>query len=382
MTPHPSPFRSPIALPSYHPNPTHDSSAPRRQLDGGLSPAADGRGGSQAVRSSVVPSKSLLLSGPVGAHPDGICPAERPADIQRSGVVAVVDTARTPAMASVASRCPASVSTHPGSSSGLRRSSRPVSSRPVSGHLGSSSGCPAVWSSAVHPSGVHPVGCPALWCPPVQPPAGWCPPRRSGRVVSSHAGRWRWAQVGAAGTCHHGNGSSPGRLPHRRAARSTAEQARTRRCCRARALVSGVGGGPGPAAVPAAACPLSDQAGQAGVRSAVANGGNVGLGAGSGARLPHLPRGCRPRAGRATTVGGGRGPCRPGGRARKGRWACWRGWACGPSAAQAGSGRSRLAAGSAVTCGTGWWACQDLNLGPHPYQQSSTERHADRCFPW
>src|SRR5215216_5169283 len=28
LTPHTSPFRSPIALHSYHPNPTHDSSAP------------------------------------------------------------------------------------------------------------------------------------------------------------------------------------------------------------------------------------------------------------------------------------------------------------------------------------------------------------------
>jgi hypothetical protein len=36
----------------------------------------------------------------------------------------------------------------------------------------------------------------------------------------------------------------------------------------------------------------------------------------------------------------------------------------------------------AVSWGDGWWACQDLNLGPHPYQQSSSERHADRCFPW
>jgi hypothetical protein len=58
------------------------------------------------------------------------------------------------------------------------------------------------------------------------------------------------------------------------------------------------------------------------------------------------------------------------------------GWACGPSAAQADGGRSRPAAGSAVTCDDGWWACQDLNLGPHPYQQSQAERHADRCFPW
>jgi DNA-binding NarL/FixJ family response regulator len=28
-----------------------------------------------------------------------------------------------------------------------------------------------------------------------------------------------------------------------------------------------------------------------------------------------------------------------------------------------------------------WWACQGLRLGSHPYQQSSSERHADRCFP-
>ena len=29
------------------------------------------------------------------------------------------------------------------------------------------------------------------------------------------------------------------------------------------------------------------------------------------------------------------------------------------------------AVGSAVTCGNSWWACQDLNLGPHPYQGSA-----------
>jgi hypothetical protein len=27
-------------------------------------------------------------------------------------------------------------------------------------------------------------------------------------------------------------------------------------------------------------------------------------------------------------------------------------------------------------------AWEDLNLRLHPYQQSSTERHADRSFPW
>jgi hypothetical protein len=27
------------------------------------------------------------------------------------------------------------------------------------------------------------------------------------------------------------------------------------------------------------------------------------------------------------------------------------------------------------------WACQDLNLGPHPYQLSRAKRHANRRFP-
>jgi hypothetical protein len=58
------------------------------------------------------------------------------------------------------------------------------------------------------------------------------------------------------------------------------------------------------------------------------------------------------------------------------------GMACGPSAAQASSQRSRLAAGSALTCADGWWACQDLNLGPHPYQQSPAERRAIQPFRW
>jgi hypothetical protein len=47
---------------------------------------------------------------------------------------------------------------------------------------------------------------------------------------------------------------------------------------------------------------------------------------------------------------------------------CRRGWACGPSVAQAGGERSWLRDRDAVTCWFGWWACQDLNLGPHPYQ--------------
>jgi hypothetical protein len=35
--------------------------------------------------------------------------------------------------------------------------------------------------------------------------------------------------------------------------------------------------------------------------------------------------------------------------------------------------RRRLDGRDALTCWVGWWACQDLNLGPHPYQAYSRE---------
>jgi hypothetical protein len=44
-------------------------------------------------------------------------------------------------------------------------------------------------------------------------------------------------------------------------------------------------------------------------------------------------------------------------------------------------GQRRSSAGVAVTCWVGWWACQDSNLGPHPYQVSRAKRCADRRFP-
>jgi hypothetical protein len=94
-----------------------------------------------------------------------------------SGVVAVVDIASSHATASVAGVQQA-LSTHPGSASGIR-----LSSRPVSGHLGSSSR-----GSGGRPSAVHPFRCPAVCCPPVRCPAVWCLPRRSGASVSSHSG--------------------------------------------------------------------------------------------------------------------------------------------------------------------------------------------------
>jgi hypothetical protein len=128
------------------------------------------------------------------------------------------------------------------------------------------------------------------------------------------------------------------------------------------------------------ACPLSDQQARPASGAPVAGGCAVDAGAGGSARWRHPPRGWRPRAGSVTTVGGRRRAYRPGGRTRRGYWRCRRGMACGPSAAQAGSERAWLGAGSAVACDDGWWACQDLNLGPHPYQQSRAYRYATLRF--
>jgi hypothetical protein len=214
----------------------------------------------------------------------------------------------------------------------VRRSSRPVSTRPASSRLLSA---------------------------PVGPDAS----------VSSHRRRWRWGpgRGGGQPTSRERVEVPVGCHVLERLDRRPSRPGRGRRC-RGRTLVSrGVGGGPGPGVggqrqprVPA------EQPGRPGRRaSAVAYGCAVGTGAGCSARLPRRP----PR--------GRRGP---GG--DHGAWSSWcllPGWtspedpvgvpagmACGPSAAQAGSQRSRLAAGSALTCGYGLWACQDLNLGPHP----------------
>src|ERR1044072_8743614 len=43
----------------------------------------------------------------------------------------------------------------------------------------------------------------------------------------------------------------------------------------------------------------------------------------------------------------------------------------GPDVDQGHGERRRLQNRDAVTCWVGWWACQDLNLGPHPYQGSA-----------
>ena len=43
---------------------------------------------------------------------------------------------------------------------------------------------------------------------------------------------------------------------------------------------------------------------------------------------------------------------------------------CGPDVDQGQRERRSLDGRDALTCWVGWWACQDLNLGPHPYQWS------------
>jgi hypothetical protein len=172
----------------------------------------------------------------VVARPDGVCPQQRPAGLQRSGVVAVVDPASSHATASVAAVQPA-VSTHP--VSGVRDPAVQPSGVRSPGLVAQRSGGrpSAVHPSSVQPSAVRPVRCPAVWCRP----------RRSGRVGLLHLRRWRWDQVEEAGTratLPKSRRSVGGRWP-------VADRA------------AGLGGGRG-----GRACPLSDQAGQAGVRSA------------------------------------------------------------------------------------------------------------------
>jgi hypothetical protein len=226
--------------------------------------------------------------------------------------------------------------------------------------------CPASW---VHRPGIRRSGrLPStVWCPAV-----CCPPRLSGRVQLVPPRPVRQATV-TTGTVEVPVGCRAverlGRRPSRPGAGAAAEPAR---------WSVGVGGEPCRGSGRATAATRdAERPGRPGRRAERPSlWRRCGTGAGCRARWPRLPRGCRPRVGWATTVGDGCGACRRGGRAGEGRWAGRRGWGCGPGAAQADGGRSWLAAGSAVTCGNRWWACQDLNLGPHPYQQSRAYRHA------
>jgi hypothetical protein len=196
----------------------------------------------------------------------------------------------------------------------------------VSTHLVASSGsdglavqCPAVWVS--NASSVQPVRCPAVRCPAVRCPGGCCPPpsvrTRPSRLPSGGGGG---EQVEAAATvttervearwaAASWSGSMDGRAgPDAGDAAEVALVSGGRWRTRAR-------WGAGAAALDR----LGDQAGQAGVQSAVACGCGVGRGAGGSAR------GCRSGPG--------------GGRPRDGwrpRWVV----VMGPAARVGGSGRA------------------------------------------
>jgi hypothetical protein len=182
---------------------------------------------------------------------------------ERSGVVAVVDAASRHATASAAGvssmRCPPIRFRCPGSGCPAVR-------------------CPVTWGRRpeVRRSAVccPPVRCPAVCCPPVRCPAVCCLPRRSGRV------RLLPPQAVALGTQVEEAGT-----------RATLPKSRWSvggRWGRAAELRAGRGG---------RACPLSDQAGQAGVRSAHRGRLRGGHGSRLQREVAAPPPGCRPRLG-------------------------------------------------------------------------------------
>jgi hypothetical protein len=202
--------------------------------------------------------------------------------------------------------------------SGRLVSTRPVSGRPVSTR-----------PVSTRPVSTRPVST-RLLSASVRPDA-------SSRPTSGGGGD----QVEAAGNRHHRNGSSPGELPRRGAARWTAEQARTRATLpgsrigqwgrwRTRARW---GDGARPRLTGCA------------TRQARPACGAPPLPAARWAREQAPARGAAAAAwlaswaGWATTVGGGHGACRPGGWARRGQWACRRDGRAAPA-------RPRLAAGA------------------------------------
>jgi hypothetical protein len=253
------------------------------------------------IRGSVwVPPEFLRLSGPGGCSPRRRLPEERPAALERSGVVAVVDTASRQATASIAGvssmRCPPIRSWRPGSGCpavrcpvtwgrrpegpavGRLLSTRPVSSCPVSTRAVSS----RLVSAPVHPDA----------------------------SVSSHSGGGGGTRSSWPGDPDHRDGWRPLWLPGRRrlddgpGGRDAGDAAAVARWSR------GVGGGPGsPGWVRAAAVALARRAtrqARPACGAPVAGGGAVGTGAGCRASWPHPPPGWRPGAGGATTVGGRR----------------------------------------------------------------------------
>jgi hypothetical protein len=188
---------------------------------------------SSPVPRSVMPSESLLLSGPGWLMaPHGVCPAERPAGSQRQAPSPCSTMpGRQPGRRSPV-RVQHAVSTHPVPWSGARRSDpsgvRPVRCPPVR--------CPVTWvrrpGSGGRPSGVHrPVSSPLVSAPSVRTrPSG---PHQTVAVAD---------RPRRQGNPHHGNGprslgaaassSGSGRRPSRPGRGRRREVTHGRRGCR------------------------------------------------------------------------------------------------------------------------------------------------------
>jgi hypothetical protein len=226
-----------------------------------------------------------------------VCPEERPAGIERSGVVAVVDTASRQATASVAGVQHA-VSTHPVSASRIR-----LSSRPLSGHLGCRPESPALGRLlSTRPLSTRPVSTRPLSSRPVSAPSGrvrLLPPQtvavgpgRGGRAtVITGTGGGPWGCRAVDGSINGRGGRDAGDAAKVAVAggRSVADPGRRGGCGPWRPrLPAERPGRPGRGAErPSRAAALWAR------EQAAARGGR-------------MPRGCRPRAGCATTVGGRR----------------------------------------------------------------------------
>jgi hypothetical protein len=188
----------------------------------GLLPAADGPGGARPVRRSGCPRRPCWCTVLVVARPDDICPEEPPAGLERSGVVAVGDTASRQATG-VGRRCPA-CGVHP-SGLGVRDPAvRPSGVR-----------SPGVVVQRVRRSAVccPPIQRPAVCCPPVRCPAVWCLPRPSGHVrllpPQAVGIRSRWP-----GDRDHRNRWRPLWLPGRRRLDRRSRRPGREQCCRRR----------------------------------------------------------------------------------------------------------------------------------------------------
>jgi hypothetical protein len=180
-----------------------EAPAGRRRTTG-----ADGRGGDQPVRSSMMPSESLLLSRPGSllAQTASARRSVQPASSSRPSSPRPAMPGRQPRRRSPV-RVHHALSTHPVSSSGIRQSSRPVSSPSGVRSPGFVVRGPAVRMADVHPSSVQlrrgrrrvghrppPRGAVNAWCPPCEPMVG-----RPGVVAHQGHGRsGRFPRAGSA----------------------------------------------------------------------------------------------------------------------------------------------------------------------------------------